>query len=181
MEETIVRDATSQDWLYIDSLRKKEGASLGFIPEVTYQSVLERRVVAGRKRWKYQRLIVTVDNNELTGFCYYSLHDDLVTIIQIVVQPDARRWYRAALMVGVVEGDAQKAAKYGITCRVAVDLESNFFWRAMGYEPVDTVVSTYLNRKESKSKRPLFVYIKRWFPLFGDSHNMGILRVEGVA
>ena len=160
MTDTIVRSGLPGDWCYIDSLRKRESAALGFIPKAVYESVLERRRVANRDRWKYQRIIVTVDNQDLTGFCMWSVYAEFSNIFQIVVQEDARRWYRAMLMTDWVESEARQLRKDGITCRVAVDLESNIFWQAMGYIPIEQVTSTWLNQRESQSKRPLWVYKK---------------------
>ena len=159
-EPTKLRDGIASDWLSIDALRKKEGAALGFIPKDAYLSTLEHLPRANRARYRYQRVLVTTDNNDLTGFTYTSYASDWASIIQIVVRPDARRWQRALLMAEEVERDARRFGKHGITCRVACDLESNFFWRAIGYEPITQVVSTWLNQRESKSKRPLWVYRK---------------------
>jgi hypothetical protein len=165
---TELRDAMPKDFIYIDSLRKKEGGALGFIPKDAYLSVLERREVAGRSRYRYQRVLVTVDNDDLTGFCYASYAGNYASIIQIVVQKDARRWYRALLMADEIERDAIRFNKQGLTCRVAYDLESNTFWRAIGYVPECLTTSTWLNQKESKSKRPLWVYRKTFNGLFSD-------------
>ena len=158
---TICRPAKPEDVPYIDSLRKKEGAALGFIPIGAYQSVTTKMPVDGRRRWEYSKLIVTEDNGDLTGFCYATFWDDNAHIFQIVVQEDARRWQRAMLMIDVVESHARHLQKSSISCRVAFDLESNFFWRAIGYEAVRQVMSTWLNQKESASKRPLWHYNKK--------------------
>lgn len=170
--DTQLRDATGDDFLYIDSLRKKEGSALGFIPKDAYLSVLNRAVVGNRARYRYARIIVTVDNGDLTGFCYVSYASDFASIIQIVVQNDARRWHRALMMADEIEKDAREFGKKGLTCRVAYDLESNWFWRAIGYEPVEKVTSTWLNQRESKSKRPLWVY-RKWF-------NTGLCEMAGM-
>jgi predicted GNAT superfamily acetyltransferase len=154
------------DWAYIESLRRKEGAALGFIPKEAYESVFLRKRVANRDRWKTQRLLVTVDNGDLTGFCYASFAAEMAHIIQICVQADARRWHRALLMTDEVEAEAQRSGNTGVTCRVAYDLESNFFWRGIGFMPVRQVVSSWLNQKESKSRRPLWVYVKHFNRLF---------------
>ena len=160
LQETIVRFGAPHDWQYIDSLRKREGAALGFIPKAVYESVLEQRRVANRDRWRYQRIIVTEDNGDLTGFCMWSIHGERSNIFQIVIQADARRWHRAILMTQWVETEARGLKKVGVKCRVAMDLESNIFWRALGYVPVEAVVSTWLNQRESLSKRPLWIYHK---------------------
>lgn len=160
--ETILRDGVPSDWLYIDSLRKKEGRALGFLPKDYYLTVLEQRPLRDRDARAYStnRVLVTVDNGDLTGFCYCSFASSEASIFQIVVQEDARRWYRALLMADEVEREARKRGNFGIKCRVAFDLESNHFWRAIGYVPLRRVVSTWLNQRESQSKRPLWLYLK---------------------
>jgi predicted GNAT superfamily acetyltransferase len=166
-ESTIIRDAALSDFPYIDALRKREGSALGFLPKDAYLSVLTKTRIHNRDRWKYQRVWVTEDNGDLTGFCYASFTDDPATIIQIVVQDDARRWHRAMMMEEAVTEEAEKRSLSTIKCRVAVDLESNFYWRAIGYVPVSTEISTWLNQRESKSKRPIIVYQKDLgMPLF---------------
>ncbi len=161
-EGTILREGTWADWLPLDSLRKKEGAALGFIPKAVYESVLTRTRVANRDRWKYQDVIVTEDNADFTGFCMTSYAKDLANVFQIVVRQDARRWHRALLMIDSVEDKAKRLGKKGITCRVAQDLESNFFWTAIGYSVQGLVTSTWLNQTESQSKRQLYVYVKKF-------------------
>jgi hypothetical protein len=165
--ETIIRPAIINDWLYIDSLRKKEGNALGFIPKNAYLSLLSKIPIDGRKRWNYQNMYVAIDNGDLTGYVYTSFAGEYAHIIQIVIQEDARRWHRATLLESQIENDAKRFKKIGIECRVAIDLESNFYWQAMGYRPMKKVISTWLNQKESKSKRPLWHYRKNFgLPLF---------------
>ena len=156
--ETILRPGITEDWGYIDSLRKKESYSLGFIPKNSYLSVLSNISDGVRKRFEYTRINVVEDNGDLTGFCYASFHEIVARIQQIVVQEDARRWYRASMLENAVRQEAVKNKCVGISCRVAFDLESNFFWRAIGYQPIRQITSTWLNQKESKSKRPLWIY-----------------------
>ncbi len=161
-EGTILREGTWSDWLPLDSLRKREGAALGFIPKAVYESVLTRTRVANRDRWKYQDVLVTEDNADFTGFCMTTYAKELANIFQIVVRPDARRWHRALLMLDSIEEKARRLGKAGVTCRVAQDLESNMFWLGTGYSVVNTVTSSWLNQHESQSARQLFVYEKRF-------------------
>ena len=177
--ETKIREAVGADFAYIDSLRKKEGSALGFMPKDAYLSVLEKKRLANRDRWKYQKLWVTVDGGDLTGFCYASFHKSPATIIQIVVQQDARRWHRALMMEAEVSAEAHKRGLLGIKCRVAADLESNFYWKAMGYSPIQACVSTWLNQRESKSKRQIILYHKQFIlPLFsGSSTRRNLIEV----
>ena len=59
-----------------------------------------------------------------------------------------------------VEKETKERQLWSIKCRVAYDLESNWYWKAIGYIPVENTISTWLNQKESKSKRPIIVYEK---------------------
>ena len=165
---TILRHGTEADYPYIDSLRKKEGNALGFIPKDAYLSVLGGVRLANRDRWKYQTLWVTEDNGDLTGFCYSTFSNDVANIIQIVVQQDARRWHRALLMADAVEAEAKRRDKSGIKCRVAHDLESNFFWQAVGYAPITQKRATFLNHAESQSNRAIWLYAKHFSGLFAN-------------
>ena len=48
---TILREGNIDDFIYIDSLRKKEGQALGFIPKAVYESILLKKKVANRNRF----------------------------------------------------------------------------------------------------------------------------------
>ena len=157
---TILREGHIDDFIYIDSLRKKEGQALGFIPKAVYESILLKKKVANRNRFLYSQIVLTEDNGEKTGYCYFTYAGQDVHIQQIVIQNDARRLHRALMLLDYVEKVANEKGKTAITCRVAIDLESNLFWSACGYNIQATTTSTYLNQKESKSKRPLHYYIK---------------------
>jgi len=168
---TYLINGIGDDFLFIDSLRKKEGKALGFIPKSVYESILEKKTVANRDRWKYSQIVITVDNNEKTGFCYFTYANQDVHIQQIVIQNDARRYHRALMMLDYVESVAKKLGKTAIAARVAIDLESNLFWSGCGYEIKSTTTSTWLNQKESKSKRQLHYYVKYINSIFNNDNK----------
>jgi hypothetical protein len=170
----MIRLGVETDFPAIDSLRKSEGDSLGFIPKDAYLSILGSRRVANRERWKYSDIFVYQDNGDLTGFVYATYHRQDAKIEQIVIRRDVRRWERATALESLIRVEARKHGKTGIRCRVAYDIEANYFWRALGYQPVRQVISTWLNQRESKSKRPLWEYLLDFgLPLFseGDSND----------
>ena len=172
----MIRLGVEEDFSVIDSLRKTEGSSLGFIPKDVYLSVLGRRRVHERDRWKYSDIYIYTDNGDVTGFIYYTYFGDICKIEQIVVREDARRWERATALEQLARNAAKLHGKTGIKCRVAYDLEANYFWRAIGYVPQKKVISTWLNQRESKSKRPLFIYfLDLGLPLFKEEGNKIIL------
>ena len=169
----IIRDAIPDDWLYIDSLRKTEWSALGFIPQDCYLSILHRLPIGGRRRWTYSKILVAEDNGDLTGFAYASFTNNTARIFQVAVQEDARRLYRASLMVGEIELEALYRQCHSINVRVAIDLEANEFWKALGYELVDVLTSTWRGRNSAKG-RLLGVYVKHFAPL------LARVAVEGI-
>jgi GNAT superfamily N-acetyltransferase len=158
-------EATPSDWLYIDSLRKKEGNALGFIPKDAYISVLSGAPVDGRRRYEYQRLWLIRDNDDPTGYVYASFVWPMASVWQIVVQEDARRWERATKLLQQVEHHAMANGMQGIKARVADDLEAVLFWEASGYTAAASTNSTYLNQGPSKSGRKITTWVKRFQPL----------------
>jgi hypothetical protein len=67
---------------------------------------------------------------------------------------------RALALVDACEVEARKRGCLRIRCRVAADIDANFFWQAAGYKPIAQTTSTWLNVKESASRRPLYIYDK---------------------
>lgn len=160
----------------IEALRRADGDSLGFIPKARYEHIVERTLDRGRHRWKYEWLVVAIDNDDITGFCLAGFHRDGAKIEQVCVRQDARRMERALLLVDSIEDEARRRASLRIRCRVAYDIEANFFWLAAGYEPVTTVTSTWLNTRESASRRPLIVYDKELSQMTLFEASAGTLR-----
>ena len=160
LEATVVRPATRWDLPAIEALRRADSSDLGFVPKAKYEHIVLRTSDRGRERWKYEWLIVCTDNGDVTGFLLAGYHRDGGKIEQVCVRNDARRMERALRLVAVCEDEARKRGSRRIRCRVAADIEANYFWRAAGFEPVATTTSTWLNVRESVSKRPLIVYDK---------------------
>jgi hypothetical protein len=160
---TIARHAVEADLPYIDALRKKHGGELGFIPLQTYESVAKRETsTCGVDRWKHDWLLVCEDNGDLTGFCYAGFKQRTASIVQICIQQDARRWQRAAMLVGLVEDEARRRDCWSIKARVAEDIEAVKFWSAIGFCVEGQTISTWHGRQESKSKRKIDVYRKHF-------------------
>jgi GNAT superfamily N-acetyltransferase len=157
---TTVRQARFDDLPAVEALRRADGDALGFVPKAKYEHITLKTSDRGRDRWKYEWLIVAEDNEEITGFFLAGFHRDGAKGQQLCVRQDARRMERALKLVDAVETEARKRGSLRIRHRVAADIEANFFWRAAGYTPIAVTTSTWLNVKESASKRPLLIYDK---------------------
>jgi len=156
----IIRPATIDDIPAIDAMRKADGDALGFVPIQKYEHIVNKTLDRGRPRWTYESLSVCIDAREITGFVLAGYHRTGCKIEQICIRQDARLLERAKLLLASVEEEAEKRQRAKIKCRVASDIEANLFWVASGYQPVAEVVSTWLNIRESKSKRTLTHYEK---------------------
>ena len=123
---TKVKPATLDDLTFVDSLRKREGNALGFIPIQRY----EMEVNGERKGSLY----LSWDNGDPTGYIY-ATHSGRGTthIIQVAVQEDARRMERATALLDSVRADAAARHSWLLSLRCADDLEANEFWAALGF------------------------------------------------
>lgn len=157
---TIIRLAEGRDLAAIEALRRADGADLGFVPFAKYEHIVYKTSDRGRERWRYEWMIVAEDNDEVTGFLLTGFHRDGCKMQQVCVRNDARRMERALALVFACEDEARKRGCRRIRCRVAADIEANFFWRAAGFRAIATTASTWMNVKESKSRRPLLIYDK---------------------
>ncbi len=160
----LIRSAEAGDIRAIDDLRKKDGDALGYLPIAKLEHIVNRTFDRGRARFRYESLWTCEDNGEVTGYVLAGFHRNGAKIEQICVRQDARRMERAIALEHIVDSEARRRQSWRIRCRVAFDIEANFFWRAIGYEPVAEAISTWQNIRESKSKRPLIVYDKQLQP-----------------
>lgn len=124
----LVRRATSSDLLLIDHLRRKESESLGFVPFVAYE-----RVLNGSR--PDQRIWIVEENTDAIGFLYATggAAGASAHIQQVVVRHDARRLEFASALVTGAEEWATARQRQGLTCRVATDIPATEFWDALGF------------------------------------------------
>lgn len=160
MAATTVRLAKFEDLPAIEALRRADSDALGFVPKAKYEHIVLKTSDRGRDRWKYEWLVVAEDNDEITGYFLAGFHRDGAKGQQLCVRQDARRMERALKLVDAIESEARRRGMLRIRNRVAADIEANFFWRAAGYRPIAMTTSTWLNVRESVSKRPLLIYDK---------------------
>lgn len=142
--DDVVRFAEIRDVPYIVNLANKEGKAIGFIPKMAYESAITG--VKKGKRWSdtcNDRMWVCVSNGDLVGFCLASFgkpneYNRRGKIAQICIQEDARKISRGRLLLTyvILYGRARGCCNYGCGC--ADDLESNFFWKCMGWRLVAT-------------------------------------------
>ena len=169
IEKTIIRQAELKDLKYIVDLSKKESLSLGFIPKMAYESAINgfRKGVPSPKRWSMvcnDKLFVCTCNNDLVGFCLASFGRVKAIyktgkIAQICLQEDARKLERGKLLLQAVIDWGKKIFTFSFNAGCANDLESNFFWQAMGWVKIGYRFGiSHKNTWVQTSKRKINLY-----------------------
>lgn len=164
----IVRFAKEDDLKYINHLSKIESKSLGFIPNPAYKSAITG--VKTGKRWSLicnDKLFVCECNGDLVGFCLASFghqYRNVMTrqgkIAQICLQSDARMLQRGRLLLDSVINYGESIYTFNWSCGCADDLESNVFWKAMGWQKVGQRKGiSSKNTWKQTSKRDINIYM----------------------
>jgi hypothetical protein len=160
-----VQQAVIGDLSFVLDLSKKESKSIGFIPKMAYEAAVTG--VKKGDRWSdtcNDKLFVIKCNNDLVGFCLASFgiankeirHGK---IAQICLQEDARMLQRGRILLDAVIEYGYSVFTVGWHCGCANDLESNFFWSAMGWVQVaERQGISHKNTWKQTSKRKVNIY-----------------------
>jgi GNAT superfamily N-acetyltransferase len=137
-----VRRASLADLSYVDMLRRRESESLGFLPLRCYEEV----VCGASPR---HRLWLAEVSGDPVGFLYASPGDvgRALRVIQVCLQPDARRIEYGTALVAEAESYARHLQRSGVACHVAEDIEARVFWDALGYETRGVVIGGARRRR----------------------------------
>jgi hypothetical protein len=163
-----VRFAEEEDLPYINDLSKKESKSLGFIPNPAYLAAITG--VKKGKRWSEicnDKLFVCESNNVLVGFCLASFGNPqrnamtrMGKVAQICLQADARMLQRGRILLDTVVSYGESVHTYNWSCGCADDLESNIFWKTMGWIMVNQRKGiSHKNTWKQTSKRTVNIYM----------------------
>ena len=168
-----IKLATLDDLKYIKSLSNKESKSIGFIPLIAYESAITG-IKKSIHRWSDKcndKLWICTENDDSVGFLMVS-YGSVAKINQIVLQEDARKIQRgkALLKEGIEHG--LKKGIYDFGCGCADDLESNLFWKAMGWTKVSERKGiSYRNTWKESSDRKINIYRYQELSLFNNELN----------
>ena len=129
-DDLIVRNSTVKDMLFIDKLQKDNAAAVGFIQK----TVWEKYVFGGERNFV---VFVCEKNNDPVGYILITPGKGVGTHIkiqQIAVRDDARRLDYGSALIAVVREFCNTFNRAGATLRCRIDLDSNKFWRALGFD-----------------------------------------------
>jgi len=128
--DIIVRTSTIKDMLLVDKLQKENSHAVGFIQKTVWEDY-----VWGGKR-NFIVLIVEA-NNDAVGYVLITPGRGgykYAKIQQIAIRNDARRLQYGSALLDTCRQFCEQFGRIGFTLRCRIDLSSNYFWEALGFE-----------------------------------------------
>lgn len=124
-----VRTSTKKDILLIDKLQKENSYAVGFIQK----TVWDNYVFGGQRNFV---VFICEANNDAVGYVLITPGKGsykYAKIQQIAVRNDARRLHYGTALLDVCKQFCEKFQRIGFTLRCRQDLESNKFWKSLGF------------------------------------------------
>jgi GNAT superfamily N-acetyltransferase len=130
INDLLVRTSTIKDMLLVDKLQKENSYAVGFIQK----SVWEKYVWGGERNFI---VLICESNNDAVGYVLITPGMGAykyAKIQQIAVRNDARRLQYGTALIEVCREFCETFGRLGFTLRCRTDLDSNYFWRHLGFE-----------------------------------------------
>ena len=124
-----VRNARELDVTFIDKLQKDNAHAVGFIQ----RTIWDDYVFGGGRNFV---VFICEKNEDLVGYVLLTPgkgQNTYTRIQQIAVREDARRLDYGSALIAVVRDFCETFNRSGARLRCRQDLESNKFWRALGF------------------------------------------------
>lgn len=128
-DDLIVRNASISDALFIDKLQKENSYAVGFIQK----TIWDKYVFGGERNFF---VIICEKNKDAVGYTLVTpgrISGSFVKIQQIAVRNDARRLHYGSALIEVIREFCLAHERLGARLRCRNDLESNNFWKALGF------------------------------------------------
>ena len=125
-----VRTSTIKDILLIDKLQKENSYAVGFIQK----TIWEKYVFGGERNFV---VFICESNNDAVGYVLITPGKGsykYAKIQQIAVRNDARRLQYGTALLDVCRQFCETFHRIGFTLRCRQDLESNKFWKSLGFQ-----------------------------------------------
>jgi GNAT superfamily N-acetyltransferase len=128
-DDLTVRTATEADKTFIDKLQKDNSYAVGFIQA----TIWDKYVFGGERNFV---VFICEKNDDMVGYVLLTPGRKAYSyakVQQIAVREDARRLDYGSALIAVVRDFCNTFDRMGVTLRCRVDLESNHFWKALGF------------------------------------------------
>jgi len=124
-----VRTGLPTDTLLIDKLQKENSNAVGFIQK----TIWDKYVFGGERNFV---VFICEANNDAVGYVLITPGKGVMKyakIQQIAVRNDARRLHYGTALLDVCRQFCETFNRAGFTLRCRTDLDSNKFWKALGF------------------------------------------------
>jgi len=158
-----VRTSTIKDMLLVDKLQKENSYAVGFIQKTIWTDY----VWGGKRNFV---VLICEANNEAVGYVLITPARGAykyAKIQQIAVRDDARRLYYGKALIDVCQQFCEKFGRIGFTLRCRVDLDSNKFWKSLGFEKYATWEKGKVNHVGFKASNDINLWkieLNRYLP-----------------
>jgi len=129
-DDLIVRTSKIEDMSFVDKLQKENSQAVGFIQKTVWTDY----VYGGKRNFV---VFICEKNNDMVGYILLTPGRggmSYAKIQQIAVRNDARRLDYGTALIDCVRKFCYKFGRIGVSLRCRKDLESNLFWKALGFE-----------------------------------------------
>ena len=129
ISDILVRTSNVNDLLIIDKLQKENAHAVGFIQKTIWDDY----VFGGQRNFV---VLIAEANDDPVGYVLITPGRADMTygkIQQIAIRNDARRLKYGTALIDVCRQFCMTHNRKGFTLRCRVDLESNHFWKSLGF------------------------------------------------
>jgi len=133
-DDLIVRNAIFSDSKFIDKLQKENSYAVGFIQK----TIWDKYVFGGERNFF---VLMCEKNKDPVGYTLVTpgrAFGSFVKIQQIAVRNDARRLHYGSALIECIKKFCNQHGRIGARLRCRQDLESNFFWKSLGFQQYGT-------------------------------------------
>lgn len=132
--DLVVRNSTLSDMLFVDKLQKENSYAVWFIQKTVWEKYVY---------WWDRNFIVLICecNNDPVWYVLitpWMWVNKYAKIQQIAVRNDARRLQYWTALISVCRIFCERFWRIGFTLRCRTDLDSNNFWKKLGFEVYNT-------------------------------------------
>ena len=127
--DLVVRNAVFDDSKFIDKLQKENSYAVGFIQ----RTIWDKYVFGGERNFF---VLICEKNKDPVGYTLVTpgrTSGSFVKIQQIAVRNDARRLHYGSALIEVIKRFCKEHERIGARLRCRNDLDSNSFWKALGF------------------------------------------------
>lgn len=153
-KDILVRTSTTKDILLIDKLQKENSNAVGFIQK----TIWDKYVFGGERNFV---ALICEANNDAVGYVLITPGKGAYTyakIQQIAVRNDARRLHYGTALIDVCRQFCIKFHRIGFTLRCRTDLDSNHFWKSLGFTKYGTWEKGKINHVGFKASNDINLY-----------------------